>query len=103
MNTGSVYPWVGLGRIAWVGFNDTVMGWVQRLCGVRTVGGRRGYLREFVFYTTNVKWTKETEPELLAPAFKNSVEESIRMTEDMDKWRKYVPSSMVWPTRIEDG
>ena len=32
-----------------------------------------------------------------------SVEESIRMTEDMDKWRKYVPSSMVWPTRIEDG
>jgi len=32
-----------------------------------------------------------------------SVEESVRMTEDMDKWRKYVPSSMVWPTRIEDG
>ena len=25
-----------------------------------------------------------------------SVEESIRMTEDRDKWRKYV--SMVWPT-----
>ena len=32
-----------------------------------------------------------------------SVEESIRMTEDMDKWRKYVPSSMVRLTRIEDG
>ena len=25
-----------------------------------------------------------------------SVEESIRMTEDRDKWRKYV-TSMVWP------
>ena len=25
-----------------------------------------------------------------------SVEESIRMTEDRDKWRKY--TSMVWPT-----
>jgi len=27
-----------------------------------------------------------------------SVEESIRMTEDGDKWRKYRPTSMVWPT-----
>jgi len=27
-----------------------------------------------------------------------AVEESIRMTEDSDKWRKYVSMSMVWPT-----
>jgi len=27
-----------------------------------------------------------------------SVEESVRMTKDRDKWRKYVQSSMVWPT-----
>jgi len=27
-----------------------------------------------------------------------SVEESIRMTEDRDKWRKYRCTSMVWPT-----
>jgi len=30
-----------------------------------------------------------------------SVEESVRMTEDRDKWRKYVP--IVANPRIEDG
>jgi len=37
-------------------------------------------------WTDNIKtWTGLT------------VEESIRMTEDRDKWRKYI-TSMVWPT-----
>ena len=31
-----------------------------------------------------------------------SVEESIRMTEDRDEWRKYVPGVAANP-RIEDG
>jgi len=34
-----------------------------------------------------------------------SVEESVRMTEDRDKWRKYVHGVLVWPAlgSIEDG